>query len=761
MQMHAEKSAQKSVRLGGDFARDIYESSGTGIMTRRRTMNRSTSLCRFPTNRVPTSGAIAAGKYRLNKFDRIDDDPFTSIEYLSRSAFGKCIRGLSLIPFYVMYTSVDQIVMYNIYKKKNKITKVSADSTGSIAHKIVREGRKSQQIHLYTLVISDGFQIPVHSMITDAHNTSLVSYWLREFVRFTGDTPNVFICDMSSVLLNSAAREFAKCDDISEYAEILFNMHTEPNIKIPKCYIRCDRNHFIKLVASCDALKEVSALQKQFYIRSVCLLMNCRRISQAEMILLSILTVAKSEFKGEEADSLFKVRRQRLFDMIGTMPDFSKEENISIQSCCSPEKTDLGITSSRIKDWLKEMDVQSITERYDGEKNNLFNEKFAKYLLSLSETLVLWSGINAQFFNADVSASSANVESYFKDLKSSIPHLPCRADVFMQEHIEMINGMIVDASQEYVNFVDASGGLEKFRKDIPIVPIDDSENESEPETSEINEVFGYTQVNSFSALGDQPELIDSSMQIAQQNTCVACKLGDLPGGAHTCIKCMKAIHVIDGCSYSAGQEEGYGEKRVCYSCYFEKFNEDETKSKANPRKKNPKNEKSVSKVLNAQDKWAKTKRSQRSYLRPLPHLGLMTSEKKTPKIGFLINATAQTTVHKVNGVPVKLKNTCAFDSVVQLLAIVYAYNPKVRSAFDEYLEYPGIEIATMLAKNVHMRSINKKRAEIVSRIMDDSDGPITANYIFSVLMKECPSYKETTICSDECINEPKYHPIIK
>lgn len=150
------------------------------------------------------------------------------------------------------------------------------------------------------MVISDGFQIPIISMLSEVYNTSIVSLWFCEFIRLTGDVPDVFICDMSKVLLNAAAREFANCSGIAEYADILIKMHSESVPKIPPCCIRYDKNHFFKHVASCEALRNASKLQKEFYMHSVSLLMQSKSLAQAEFILVSVLAVAKCEFEGKK-----------------------------------------------------------------------------------------------------------------------------------------------------------------------------------------------------------------------------------------------------------------------------------------------------------------------------------------------------------------------------------------------------------------------------------------------------------------------------
>lgn len=100
------------------------------------------------------------------------------------------------------------------------------------------------------------------------------------------------------VLLNSAARVFGNFSGIAEYIDALFNMHMDKNSTMPACFIRIDRAHLIKNVASCKALHSSSRLQKEFYVRSVCILMQCDSLIKAEYVLLSILNVAKNEFSG-------------------------------------------------------------------------------------------------------------------------------------------------------------------------------------------------------------------------------------------------------------------------------------------------------------------------------------------------------------------------------------------------------------------------------------------------------------------------------
>lgn len=145
--------------------------------------------------------------------------------------------------------------------------------------------------------------MPVFSMLSEVHNMNFVAFYFGEFVRIFGDIPSQFKCDMSLVLLNAAARSFENCANIFEYVDWLFGMHKNSNLsgcRKPTCYIRIDVAHFVKNVTSCDALKTKPAEQRQFYIRSLCLLIKCTSLTQAERISRAILVVAKSKTKGTQ-----------------------------------------------------------------------------------------------------------------------------------------------------------------------------------------------------------------------------------------------------------------------------------------------------------------------------------------------------------------------------------------------------------------------------------------------------------------------------
>lgn len=137
-------------------------------------------------------------------------------------------------------------------------------------------------------------------MLSASHTTSTISIYFNEFIRVFESVPDVFICDMSFALLNAAARCFGGSEDVWEYSEKLYEMCKFPTktVRKPKCLLRIDRNHLIKDVASCDALKSATFYNRNFYIRSVCLVLQSSNLKQAEFLSRSILAMAYSKKEG-------------------------------------------------------------------------------------------------------------------------------------------------------------------------------------------------------------------------------------------------------------------------------------------------------------------------------------------------------------------------------------------------------------------------------------------------------------------------------
>lgn len=374
---------------------------------------------------------------------------------------------------------------------------------------------------------------------------------------------------------------------------------------------------------------------------------------------------------------------------------------------------------SSLNAWIDDIKQQVqgiVAESDDGDRDNLmYNPKFAKHFLRLCKLVPLWWGVSCPIFaSPSVTSSSANVESYFNDLKhrSMKDLIPCSSDVFVQNHMDAIDDAVITASRLYAKPIE------------PIAPRKEIDSITKVATKGPNVADDdyYDEEQFYDDYGVEKRTNSSRPKKAINKTvttCIACKDGNFPSGAHTCIGCNKKVHALDGCSIPYDSEEGFGSKRVCIECreryesraqakaaQLETQNRsDEQDDSAIQRELDEQDdsniqhepEAQVAKEMQYEGEWGKkSKTKQSKYMQPNPMYNLMSDTKKQA-IHLLKNGNQYTRPFKVGKETVQLFNTCAPDSLAQAIAGAYAYNPTVR---DFYESQPDtiVKIAISLAK---------------------------------------------------------------
>lgn len=100
-------------------------------------MSKATTIFKRPRGRIVTANAIRCGRYRRNEKQKLSPCVYTSLEYLKWSSkYMNTIHDIGKDPFFVSYSTPDQLKLYTAYKKKNKFTKMSGDSTGGMVRKL-------------------------------------------------------------------------------------------------------------------------------------------------------------------------------------------------------------------------------------------------------------------------------------------------------------------------------------------------------------------------------------------------------------------------------------------------------------------------------------------------------------------------------------------------------------------------------------------------------------------------------------------------
>lgn len=218
---------------------------------------------------------------------------------------------------------------------------------------------------------------------------------------------------------------------------------------------------------------------------------------------------------------------------------------------------DLEHISSPFTSWLtqivEEAD-QTVKADDDGKYDNvMYNEAFAKDFIRLCKLLPLWSAISCDIFGIpEPTFSSSNVECEFKNLKQALDEIiPCSIDTLVQEHIEWMNGQVLEAShdQKYIKFI---GGHNLS---------DIESNNSSNEYSDDRKAFTKHPSDSIETGDESTDEIDAS------NKCPACKNNHQPDGAHTCIECKKPIitHYLDVLFHVVMKKDMGSYESVCHA----------------------------------------------------------------------------------------------------------------------------------------------------------------------------------------------------
>jgi len=245
-------------------------------------------------------------EYRDRSLGITTKDPVNSlIEFKHNSSFSGSIHSIGIDPFMVHYWSRHQIMIYKDAKKE--YCRLSIDATGGLVKKINRTSLNisSAYIFLYEAVISTSFgHLPVAQMLSEKQDTLTICTWLSNWKKNAIHEPNETVCDYSKALLGALTRSFCDGMSLKTYNESCFLiMLGMKDTRLPKCYIRLDVAHIIKIFCrfKCFTGKKQKYL-KEFYVRGLRLLLTSEELSEFKNILESLLTVMMCETDGWVTD---------------------------------------------------------------------------------------------------------------------------------------------------------------------------------------------------------------------------------------------------------------------------------------------------------------------------------------------------------------------------------------------------------------------------------------------------------------------------
>lgn len=389
-----------------------------------------------------SSAVLRTAKAETIKANYIHTDPLKALAILKSTSMNNVIHNIGLDPIFVHYWTNHQLNVYRKYSIESDAC-IFVDATGSIVKKLCKvDGSMSKHIFLYHCVINcKNGQFSVCQMMSESHNVNSIYFWLAEWLRSGASVPKEVVCDSSKALLIAIVRAFTGYLTIEDYADA-FNK----NSNLPKCYIRIDVAHFIKLyVKICKILNK---RVRTFYLGAIGQLILCRNIIKAKEIVKSIFTIALSETDGNSKSghsTHCDLERIKLTNLMTA-------SNVDLENC-ETDNNDSAIFETENEDnetnifnpfenswttWSKQIlfEVKSSIASDVGDRiNPHYFPQIVERLVIDIRLLPLWTNIYTdQFGYGRVPASSASVESEFNKLKSLLlKNCPLmRIDSFLQ-----------------------------------------------------------------------------------------------------------------------------------------------------------------------------------------------------------------------------------------------------------------------------------------------------------------------------------------
>lgn len=431
---------------------------------RRRQANASMKMGDVDPPHLPSNNVLRMAKYESGRKNRIHDDPITSI-YISKYKYpyNAYIKDIGVDAFFVHYWCSVQIHLYNEYAKSPG-SKVCIDATGGVVRKLKRpDTQLSHSIFLYDVTINDPkteAQFSVSNMLSEQHDGDAIHNWLKRWVRNGATIPKETVSDMSLALLSGITKAFTAMNHITLYINECFNILLKGKAMTLTTFIRCDVAHVIKMIVSFKCFKSEKKRSKQFFVRAIVKMVTCSDINDLKNILLAIFTVCQSEAYNLDSycerektwlQSLVSGDSQHRNDIF-TLHLAEIEELEEFHDAAESEYPKLDdreesrSNNSLFKEWV--VNIVEESKQFvsaDGEVDNLqYIPKLIPEIINLSKLLPLWTGIMIPFFpNSGSTASSAPVESNFNNIKNrafSGSQLPVRVDNFITQHVNYLEG---------------------------------------------------------------------------------------------------------------------------------------------------------------------------------------------------------------------------------------------------------------------------------------------------------------------------------
>lgn len=366
-------------------------------------------------------------------------DLIKTLEEMSlKPEFRSLIHAVSSLPFYVFYMNAAQLHAYKEYCRLNRSDcTISIDATGSLVQKLNRPGGgRSGHKFLYVIVINfEKSALPVYQMLSEKHETELIEFWLKKWIRLGAPKPKEAVCDYSRALISALCLAFNNVT-VKSYVNNCFarlsGLHHQA-VAYPATLIRIDVSHLIHPVCRWKSLKTVTHQQvKEFYVRCVVLMVDSHSLAEFENIFLLTCSVGLQVHEDTEIDKSFskperhcRTARDARKLLESYISDRSVEVGAQVDQSDAKIRTEMDDTRDFIEhttsggmigQWIDKLVSTGKGCGSDGtDLNPFYLPDFIISLAKLAKEFPLWTAVMVP--SKAQHATSSYIESYFGFLK--------------------------------------------------------------------------------------------------------------------------------------------------------------------------------------------------------------------------------------------------------------------------------------------------------------------------------------------------------
>lgn len=412
-------------------------------------------------------------------------------------SYAATLHNLSYDSFFIHYWTKSQIHIFKNYTNSVNYSTVHIDATGSLVKKLKDDLRISNNIFLYAIVIHlDNKAVCIAQMLSESHDTSTIEYWLNKWIKDVKKVPQESITDFSLALIGASCRAFNECSIKSYISRAISILKGNP-VEKPRCYLRIDVAHLIKLVSRWKCFENKPRLVKKFYIRCIALMVKCTSNKELQRIILNTLILCKSDTYGNTEKTGETTNCERAKNFLGRCIEVGDPDSLIPESFSESVKHDIQLEDNLeipntvlwIKNIVEESDVAA--QDIGVEPNPYFCPQFEKHIMKILQYTPLWTSVMKDIFQSpNERASSAIVECYFSILKQIIMEhnkRPLRIDRFIACHLKSISGN--------VNIVAASVKEQALISDDKNIPGELEEEESWKGRNIKKEIINKQEIN--------------------------------------------------------------------------------------------------------------------------------------------------------------------------------------------------------------------------------------------------------------------------